>query len=265
MKNIVITGASRGIGRSLALEFLKRGCNIWISGRNPDTLDEAVRSLSAESGNKQVNGIVCDVTRLEEIKELWNRAAEKGPVDIWINNAGINHLNHRFHELEVARISATIDTNLRGTVLGSKVALGGMLNQDSGMIYNMEGFGSDGRIITGMSVYGTTKNAVRYFNRSLVKEYRHSHVKIGSISPGMLVTDMLLEPLRKEPEKNRGALRIFHLLADPTERVAPWIAGKIMANNRHGIHITWLTRRKIAFRMAAGMVKRRKVEGLPDL
>jgi len=263
MHTVVITGASRGIGKGLALEFLRRGCNVWISGRNERTLDEAVRSLSAESGNNQVHGVVCDVTRPEEIKELWNHAAEKGPVDIWINNAGINHMPHLFHELEEELISAIIDTNIRGTVLGSKVALEGMLNQGSGWIYNMEGFGSGGRIMKGMSIYGTTKNAVRYITKSLVKEYEHSHIHFGSISPGMLVTDMLLEPLRKEPEKNRGALKIFHMLADPPERVTPWIVNKILTSNRHGVRIAWLTKYKIAWRMTAGVFRKREVKGLP--
>ena len=264
MKNVIITGASRGIGRALALEFLKSGCTVWISGRHAETLDNAVRSLGDESGNHQVNGIVCDVTILQEIKDLWNCAAAKDPVDIWINNAGINHMNHQFHELDEGVITSIIDTNIRGTVLGSKVAIEGMLKQDSGIVYNMEGFGSGGRIIKGLSVYGTTKNAVRYFTRSLVKEYHNSHVNIGSISPGMVVTDMLLEPLRKEPEKNRRALKVFHLLADRPEHVTAWLVGKILINNKHGAHICWLTRGKIAKRLVTGLFKKRKVKGLPD-
>ena len=262
-KNIVITGASRGIGRALALEFLKSGCSVCIAGRHSATLQETVRTLSGESKNSHVRGVVCDVTRLEDLEKLWVAATEDLPVDVWINNAGINQMRHLFHELDPSLISGIVDTNIRGSLLGSRVAIEGMLKQGSWMVYNMEGFGSNGRILKGMTIYGTSKNAIRYFTRSLIKEYRHTRIGIGSISPGMVVTDMLLEPLRLEPDENRGALKVFHLLADPADRVTPWIVGKILGNSRHGVHITWLTRGKIVRRLLWGMFKKRKVKGLP--
>ena len=149
-------------------------------------------------------------------------------------------------------------------MFASRVALEGMIRQGSGSLYNMEGFGSDGRIMSGMSIYGTSKNAVRYFTRSLIKEYDHMKVNIGSISPGMVVTDMLLEPLRLEPKKNSRALKVFHILADPADRVTPWLVSQILVNKRHGTRIAWLTRRKIMLRFLSSMFKKRKVKGLPD-
>ena len=112
----------------------------------------------------------------------------------------------------------------------------------------------------GMSTYGTSKNAVRYFTRSLIKEYQNTKVNIGTISPGMVVTDMLLEPLRLEPEKNSKALKVFHILADPPEKVTPWLVSSILVNKKHGAHIAWLSKGKVMQRF----LKKRKVKGLPD-
>ena len=121
--------------------------------------------LKTLSGNEEVNGLVCDVTLFKDLTELWKRASEKDPVDVWINNAGINHQRISFDQLDAEVISMLTDINLKGTFLGSKVAITGMLKQGTGMVYNMEGFGSDGRVMQGMSIYGTSKNAVRYFTK----------------------------------------------------------------------------------------------------
>jgi NAD(P)-dependent dehydrogenase (short-subunit alcohol dehydrogenase family) len=264
MKHVVITGGSRGIGKALALEFLRAGCSVLISGRDAGRLEDAVSSLMTESGNKNITGHTCDVTNPREIRYLWNHASAIHKVDYWINNAGINHLPHPLHELGEELISDVVETNITGTVLGTRIAIEGMLKQGSGCIYNLEGFGSTGRTMKGMSIYGTTKNAIHYFTRSVILEYRGSGVKIGSISPGMVVTDMLLEPLRLEPGEYRRALAVFHILADPASRVTPWIVRKILKNSRHGHRIIWLTRSKISLRFLMSMFRKRVVEGLPE-
>lgn len=263
MRHVVITGGTRGIGRALACEFLVHGCLVSITGRTRNLVEQVVGELIDTTGNSNCLGFVCDVTRWEDLRKLWDNTAVLQPIDIWINNAGINHINHTFHQLDSAVIGAVTDVNIRGTQWGARVALEGMIQQGSGFLYNMEGFGSDGRILSGMSVYGTSKNAIRYFTRSLIKEYQNTGVMIGSISPGMVVTDMLLTPLYREPEKNRAALNVFHTLADPADRIAPWIVSRILMNKKHGIRIAWLTPGKITWRFFSSMFKKRKVKGLP--
>lgn len=264
MDHIVITGGTRGIGKALAYEFLKRGCRVSLTGRNRESIDTTVVELTEKTGNEACQGFVCDITRLEDLTKLWDNSTSIQDINIWINNAGINHNNRQFHELEPEDLNCVIDTNLKGTIFASKVALERMIRQGFGSIYNMEGFGSDGRTISGMSIYGTSKNALRYFTRALIKEYHHANVNIGTISPGMVVTDMLLEPLRLEPDKNSKALKVFHILADPADRVAPWLVSRILVNRRHGVRIAWLTNRKVMFRFLISMFKKRKVKGLPD-
>jgi len=264
MTHVVITGASRGIGKALALEFLRKGAALTISGRHQDRLNNAVTALKEESGSNNCQGIVCDVSSQEDLENLWKESTCMLPVNIWINNAGVNHRSSKLISLDIKEIDSVLDTNIRGSILGSRVALSGMMEQGFGALYNMEGLGSDGRIVEGTSIYGTSKSAVRYFTRSLIKEQRNSPVIVGSISPGMVVTDMILEPIRREPEKNKEALRIFHILADPPGRVCPWIVKELLSNRKHGKHIAWLNGRKIMLRFILNMFKNRKVEGLPN-
>jgi NAD(P)-dependent dehydrogenase (short-subunit alcohol dehydrogenase family) len=119
-------------------------------------------------------------------------------------------------------------------------------------------------MMPGMSVYGTTKYAIRYLSRTLANEYRGKNIIIGAISPGMVVTDMLLGSLRDHPEKQKDALKIFQILADPPERVAPWIVERILKNRKNGRRIAWLSPPKIMYRFFISMFKKRRVKGLPD-
>nr|WP_158535013.1 SDR family NAD(P)-dependent oxidoreductase [Acaryochloris thomasi] len=76
MKNIVITGSSRGIGYGLADAFLSRGCRVMVSGRSQKRIDRAVTSLSAKYGEERVSGCRCDVSNAEQVQCLWNEAIQ---------------------------------------------------------------------------------------------------------------------------------------------------------------------------------------------
>jgi NAD(P)-dependent dehydrogenase (short-subunit alcohol dehydrogenase family) len=87
MENVVITGSTRGLGKAMAIEFLRRGCNVTVSGRSAEYPDELKNELSGFTGAAQY--VPCNVRIRSDIENLWNTAASKwGRVDIWINNAG---------------------------------------------------------------------------------------------------------------------------------------------------------------------------------
>ncbi|MFX8327740.1 SDR family NAD(P)-dependent oxidoreductase, partial [Acinetobacter baumannii] len=85
-------------------------------------------------------------------------------------NAGSCHPTKEFIDLQPDELKTTISTNILGTMLGSQVALKGMLKQGYGQIFNMEGWGSNGEWSAGMTAYATTKRAVSYFSKALYKE-----------------------------------------------------------------------------------------------
>ena len=200
MKTVVITGSTRGIGFGLAADFLKHDCNVVVNGRSADVVDRAVQDLAGRCPPDRVWGQPGDMTRYDHVQQLWDAAQSHfGPIDIWINNAGMAHPDLKFWELPRDEIDKTVGLNLIGLMYGCRVAINGMLAQGGGFIYNMYGFGSTGMMRTGMSIYGSTKRAVNYFTETMVKELANTPVKIGSLSPGMVITDLVSETIQRSP------------------------------------------------------------------
>lgn len=259
MKTLVITGSTRGIGLGLAREFLKRGCRVMLSGRSKDTLDKALEALGGEFGQDNVYGTTCDVGVYESVQALWDAAAARfGTIDIWINNAGVNTPSVPLWELSARDISTVVATNLIGTMFGCKVAMQGMLRQGSGRIYLFEGHGSDDRKVMGLAPYGATKRAVRYLHQSLQLDIKDTPVQIGAISPGIVLTDLILDQLKAAaPEKRTQNIKIFNILADTVETVTPWLAERVLADTKPASRIAWLTGPKAMGRfLTAGFRKR---------
>jgi len=250
MKNVVITGSSQGIGFGLANEFLKRSCRVMLSARSEKRLEQARSRLAATYGADMVAACPCDVTEYRKVMALWDAAlAAFQKVDIWINNAGIMNTTLKYWELDPAEIAPVVTTNILGVMYGSRVALQGMIAQGSGQIYNLEGMGSNDSMRPGFTVYGTTKRAVRYFTESLVEETRDLPVQIGTLGPGIVVTDFLIENMKKMPPDEYEQVRIvYNILADKVETVTPFLVDGILANTKTGAKIDWLTDEKAAER-----------------
>lgn len=258
MKTIIITGSTRGIGYGLAAEFLKRGCRVAINGRSPNNVAKAVRALARQHGDARVSGQSGDVSRLEDQQALWDAAvAAFGPVDIWINNAGIGHPLRMVWELPPETVQQVVDINLKGLIFGAQVAIRGMIAQGFGHLYNMEGFGSNGRTRPGISLYGSTKAAVRFLSRSLARETEGTGVKVSTLSPGIVITDLLTDQYRDDPQGLEAAKRVFNTLGDKVETVTPWLAEKVLANDESGACIEWLTPTKLIGRFATAPFSKR--------
>lgn len=268
-KTVVVTGSTRGIGKGLAKEFLKRGHAVMISGRSQASVDNALADLKNDaSDDAKLAGQPCDITDRGQVQALWD-AAEKafGHVDIWINNAGAINVMQPIGELRAEDMRGIPETNLVGMMNGCQVALNGMTKQGHGALYTFEGFGSDGAKSEGMSVYGATKFGLRYFTKSLIKETKGGPVLVGTLSPGMVTTDMLLGAKDEvSPERWKRMLFIYRILAEDVETVTPWLVEGVLSNTKHGASIAWLTRGKALLRFAKHfLIKKRPVlEGLED-
>ena len=246
MKAVVITGSTRGIGHGMALEFLKRGCQVMLSGRSQTNVDAEVQQLAKQYGTDKVSGNPCEVADYKQVQSLWDAAQNRfGRVDIWINNAGVTHTTKLLAAMDIEEIKPVIDTNITGMIYGSKIALEGMLKQGFGQIYNMEGHGSNDSKLAGVSVYGTSKRALRYLTEVLIDETENTPVQVCFLSPGIVLTDFLINGMRKRPTEELESIKpILNCLADTVETVTPFLVENILKNDKHGVEIAWLTDEK---------------------
>ncbi len=266
MKHTVITGSSTGIGLGLAKEFLKAGYAVTISSSNPEKLNNAYEKLIKDFPKERLNTCVCDVRSTEQILNLWESGcAAFGHIDIWVNNAGMGQDFTLIHELDEKTVSGIIDLNVKGMIHACINVYNKMSEQGFGAIYNMEGFGSDGRKMPKLSVYGTSKAALTYFTDSFIKETKGCKVMIGKISPGMVVTDMLMQPVFKDPKDAKRFLMVTNILGDRVETVTPWLVGKMINNTKHGRSFRWLTGLKATGRFMTAPFRKNRLIREADL
>jgi NAD(P)-dependent dehydrogenase (short-subunit alcohol dehydrogenase family) len=257
-KTVVVTGSTRGIGRGLAENFLKRGCKVVISATRQPAVDQVVSELAASYGPDKVVGHACDISVYEQVRSLWDFAqAQCGTVDVWINNAGISLPRKPVIQQsseDLARITAT---NLNGVLYAANVVLEGMDKQGGGQFWVMEGFGSNGAAQSGMAAYGATKRAVNYLAKALRKDMAESNVQVNVLSPGIVVTDLLIGDYDTATPEWEKAKKIFNILGDKVETVTPWLVNGVLKAQKNGARVEWLTTGK-AFRrfMTAGFNKR---------
>ena len=246
MKTVVITGSTKGIGLGLATEFLKRDCSVSISSRSSNILQQVVNDLKETYGNDRVMGQTCDVTEYSQMQKLWNVVKKQfAKVDIWINNAGMTNTTRPLLEMDIDEVNPIINTNITGLIYGCMISLKGMTEQGFGQIYNMEGHGSDDRKLPGLTVYGTTKRAVRYFSEALIDEVEDTPIQVGMLSPGIVLTDFLVNDMKKmSPERLETAKAVYNCLADKPETVTPFLVENILKNEINGTEIVWLTEEK---------------------
>jgi len=256
MKTVVITGSSRGFGLSQAKVFRRYGWNIVISATNSQRLASALAELQKMDGKAaEVLSVVCDVRKEEDVQSLWYRAKDTfGTVDMWINNAGVNSPDKPVCQLTGKEIQFLLDIDLKGTILGSKVAFAGMMEQGFGQIFNTEGYGSNDVMRMGLSVYGTAKRAVTYFTRALAKESHElsgDRVKVSRLTPGIMITDFLTSANGEKssvpvPDKAKKAYNIW---GDYPETIAEYCVPRMISNQKNDAQIVWLTKSKAFFRL----------------
>ena len=135
----------------------------------------------------------------------------------------------------------------------------GMLAQSHGAIYNMEGMGSDGRKHAGLTMYGTSKYAVHYFTESLALEAKETPVIVGSLRPGMVITDLITDRFKDRPEEFERAKKLFNIIADSVENVAPWLAKAVLANQKNGAMLAYSSMWKLLWRFVSQPFLRRNL------
>lgn len=264
MKTVVITGSARGFGLCQAKKFKELGCNVVISDVNEVNLEKALAELDAiRPADTRAISVTCDVTDRDRLGELWRKAVETfGAVDIWVNNAGVNSPDKPVTELTPKEIGFILDVDLKGAIYGSQVAFAGMRQQGFGQIYNVEGYGSNDAVMTGLTLYGTAKRAVTYFTRSLARESEDltgGKVKVCRLTPGIMITDFITHAngdatTIELPEKTK---KVYNILGDYPETIVDYVAPRMLANGKNDAKIVWLTGARSFWRfLTAGFNKR---------
>jgi NAD(P)-dependent dehydrogenase (short-subunit alcohol dehydrogenase family) len=264
--NVVITGSTRGIGRGLAEALLVAGCRVMISGRTLEAVRSAGADLASQFPAERVAGHPADVSDYSQVAALWAEATARfGRVDAWVNNAGLSLRDLPLWQVPPEKIAPVVNTNITGLLYGCQVAAAGMLAQGGGAIFNMEGFGSTGRLRPGMVAYGSTKAAVAYITRALALDLRGTPVRVVSLSPGMVMSDMILGEYAGRPADWQRARRIFNIIGERVETVAPWLAAQVLSPPPNGARRSYLSSVKLFGRFLAAPFNHRDIfEGLEE-
>ena len=183
---VLITGASRGIGRCLAIDFAKQGATVVGCGRSRERLQETLDEIRASS--PMSTAIACDVGDRAQVRAMVSAAVEDfGKVDILINNAGIG-MRKPFAEASLDTIEEIMRTNFLGMVYCTHEVLPSMIKRGSGHIVNISSV--SGQIGTlNMAVYCASKFAMNGFSESLYHELRPLGIYVSLVSPGPVETD----------------------------------------------------------------------------
>ena len=196
----VITGASRGIGRSVAESLAAAGSHVVLAARSKDALATVARSIRDAGGS--ASWCVTDVTREEEVDTLFNAVdSDAGPLTILVNNAGVGEFG-QLHELSADQFDRVVDTNLKGTFLCCRAAMCRMIPRRRGTIINIASVvGFKG--YPNQSAYAASKHGVMGITKSLAVEAQEHAIRVSAVLPGGVDTDMVRE---SRPDLNADEL-----------------------------------------------------------
>jgi NAD(P)-dependent dehydrogenase (short-subunit alcohol dehydrogenase family) len=206
-KVILVTGASRGIGRALSVACAGAGAHVIIAARNQRALHDTAQEIGGVGGD--VVTAVSDVSNQADVLRLVNVALSAfGRIDVLINNAGRQGYIGPVVDADPQEWFETIRTNLLSTMLCSKAVLPSMIALRQGKIINLSGGGATGPR-PNFSAYASSKAAVVRFTETLASEVRHFHIDVNAVAPGAINTSMLQEVLLAghragEAEMNRA-------------------------------------------------------------
>ncbi len=206
----IVTGASRGLGRAIAIDLAAAGATVACIARNAQKLEETAAAIRQADGKAEV--CPCDVTSSDAVSELVEQLSDKlGGIQILVNNAGVTR-DTLIPRMSDQQWDEVIDTNLRGTFLFTRAATRSMMQARYGRIINISSV-SGIRGNAGQSNYSASKAGVIGFTRSVARELAGRKVTVNAVAPGFIATEMtdalgdsiLAEVKKRIPAKRLGA------------------------------------------------------------
>ncbi|MBD3920333.1 SDR family oxidoreductase [Paenibacillus sp. PR3] len=236
-KVAIVTGASRGIGRQVAIQLARSGAKVTVNySSSRGKADEVVKTIEQFGG--QAVAIQADVSKVSEVEVLFSETLERfGRVDILVNNAGIME-NHAIADVSEEIFDRHFALNVKGTYFACQQAMKHMAQ--GGTIINFSTSVS-GAMLPTYSVYAATKGAVEQLTRQLAKEFGPKDIVINCIAPGQVATDLFLNGKSPELVDSFRRMNAFGRLGEPEDIVnalellvsdkARWITGQTIRVN----------------------------------
>ena len=186
-KTVLITGASRGIGRATALMYATHGYNVVICARHADALKNTADEITALGA--ECLAVTADVGCYGDVVRLFDDAVSRfGGIDVLVNNAGISHIG-LLQDMSIEEWNNIVNTNLSSVFSCCKLAIPGMVRKQSGSIINISSVWG----VAGASceaAYSATKGGINSFTKALAKELAPSGINVNAIACGVMDTDM---------------------------------------------------------------------------
>jgi len=192
-KVAMVTGASRGLGKAMALGMAEAGADVILVSRNEVLMNETALQIN-ELGRKALV-TTADIMDPQEIKDVVNKGIEHfGSIDILINNAGISGTIKLFSQYTDSEYAEIVNTNMLGTVNSTRHVAEHMIKNGGGKIINIASvLGTIGTYYS--CIYSMTKAAIIQMTKNLALEWARYHININTIAPGAFDTDMIKSQL----------------------------------------------------------------------
>ncbi len=228
-KVVVVTGAANGIGRALARELSAKGAHLALVDIDESGLAEAAAELQTSGQRVSCHGAdVADRRRMETLPD--EVVAEHGCVDVLINNAGVS-VGAMFADHSIDDAEWLLEINLMGVIYGCKFFLPELLKAEQAHIVNLSSmFGIFS--MPGQALYSTSKAGVRAFTEALWTELDGTSVRLTSVHPGGIRSDVIRSSRGMDVEAKERAVALQERFAMPTERAAAKIIRAIEADRR---------------------------------
>lgn len=240
-KVAIITGASRGIGSSIAEELAQLGAKVIINYANSAEKAQEVVATIVKNGGEAV-AVQADVSKIKEVERLFTESLHHfGKIDILVNNAGIMH-TVPLNDVTEEEFDLHFSINVKGTYFACQQALKHM--EPNGKIVNFS-TSVAGMMFPGYSLYAATKGAVEQITRQLSKEFGPKNIAINTISPGPTNTELFMNGKSAEQLDNLKRLNAFGRFGE-TDDIAKVVAFLVSDDAR------WITGQTI--RVNGGMV-----------
>jgi NAD(P)-dependent dehydrogenase (short-subunit alcohol dehydrogenase family) len=187
-KIALITGAGRGIGKAVALDYAREGAKLAICARTASEIEETAREIQAAGA--ECLALECDVSQEEPVLKLIGDVEKRfGTIDVLVNNAGVMTRPTPITELEIRKWDYTIAVNLRGPFLVTRAVLPIMTRQKSGSIINVSS--SIGRAAyANFAAYAASKWGLEGFTQTVAAEVRGRNIRVNSVDPGYVATKL---------------------------------------------------------------------------